>query len=179
MMTEAERYTDVTPFQNIYDAFYNLVTDDMYLEWTQEETAADLQNILLAAIPKFEFPRFKLYDYTITPAVTEGEGEEMVVVEEAVAEFNFILTQEEIGIFALLMTIEWIVRQVATCDVTKQKYSSKDFELTSQANHLSKLLTFKNDFKTDNKSLQRLYKRRDTDTDGYIKPNYSGLGGKQ
>jgi hypothetical protein len=169
-MTEAERYADVTPFQTIYDAFYNLVTDDMYLEWTQEETAADLQNILLAAIPKFEFPRFKLYDYTITPVVGE---------EATIAEFNFILTQEEIGIFANLMTIEWIVRQVATCDVTKQKYSSKDFELTSQANHLAKLLTFKNDFKTDNKSLQRLYKRRNTDSDGYIKPNYSGLGGKQ
>ena len=74
--------------------------------------------------------------------------------------------------------IEWIKRQIATVDVTKQKYSSKDFELTSQANHLAKLIILKNDFKTDNKAAQRLYKRRKTDDDGYIVTNYAGFGGK-
>ena len=60
-MTESERYAGTTPFQVIYDAFFALVTDDMYLEWAEEDTYADIKNILLAAIPKFEFPRFKLY----------------------------------------------------------------------------------------------------------------------
>lgn len=166
-MTKEERVNGTTPFQTIYDAFYNIVTDDMYLEWTKEETAADLKNILIAAIPNFEFPRFKLYDYGKIPE----ESEEY--------QFNFILTLEEINIFAQLMMIEWIKRQIATVDVTKQKYSSKDFELTSQANHLSKLISLKNDFKTDNKAAQRLYKRRKTDEDGYIITNYAGLGGKE
>ena len=166
-MTKEERANGTTPFQTIYDAFYNIVTDDMYLEWTKEETAVDLKNILIAAIPNFEFPRFKLYDY----GKTSEESEEY--------QFNFILTLEEINIFAQLMMIEWIKRQIATVDVTKQKYSSKDFELTSQANHLSKLISLKNDFKTDNKAAQRLYKRRKTDEDGYIITNYAGLGGKE
>lgn len=166
-MTKEERVNGTTPFQTIYDAFYNIVTDDMYLEWTKEETAADLKNILIAAIPNFEFPRFKLYDY------------EKISEESEEYQFNFILTLEEINIFAQLMIIEWIKRQIATVDVTKQKYSSKDFELTSQANHLSKLISLKNDFKTDNKAAQRLYKRRKTDEDGYIRTNYAGLGGKE
>ena len=161
-MTEAERYAGTTPFQDIYKAFYTLVTDDMYLEWTEVETAADLENILIAAIPKFQFPRFKLYDY-----------------DKDLATFNFLLTQEEIEIFGHLMVIEWVVRQIATCDLTKQKYSSKNFELTSQANHLAKLIEMKKNFQLDNKATQRLYKRRLLDDDGYIRPNYSALGGKQ
>ncbi len=163
------RETGTTPFQTIFDAFYNIVTDDMYLEWTKEETAADLKNILIAAIPNFEFPRFKLYDYS---SVVSEEGNEEY-------QFNFILSLEEINIFAQLMMIEWIRRQIVTVDVTKQKYSSKDFELTSQANHLSKLISLKNDFRTDNKAKQRLYKRRKTDADGYVVTNYAGLGGKE
>ena len=36
------------------------ITDDMYMEWTEEDTKKDLLNILLDAIPGFEFPRFPL-----------------------------------------------------------------------------------------------------------------------
>ena len=36
-MTREERANGTTPFQTIYDAFYNIVTDDMYLEWTREK----------------------------------------------------------------------------------------------------------------------------------------------
>ena len=27
-----------TPFQTIYDAFLSCITDDMYMEWSEEET---------------------------------------------------------------------------------------------------------------------------------------------
>lgn len=112
-MTKQERETGTTPFQTIFDAFYNTVTDDMYLEWTKEETAADLKNILLAAIPNFEFPRFKLYDYGKISEDSEDY------------QFNFNLTLEEINIFAQLMIIEWIRRQIATVDITKQNIVQK------------------------------------------------------
>ena len=169
-MTETERYTGTTPFQTIYDAFFSSVTDDMYLEWTQEETYADIKNIFMSALSKFEFPRFKLYDYSA------GDPE---ADPATVDRFNFLLDQEEINIFANLMIIEWIVRQIATCDITRQRYSSKDFAFTSQANHLSKLINLKDGFKLESKSIQRLYKRRYLNDDGYTKANYSGLGGKE
>lgn len=160
-----------TPFQDIYDAFFNIVTDDMYLEWTKEETVADIKNILMAALPKFRYPRFKLYDYEV---VSLANGTKVVGDK-----FNFVLTQEELSIFAHLMMVEWIRRQIATTDITRQKYGSKDFQLTSQANHLSKLTNFKNDFKSECLELQNLYKRRKIDDDGYVRPNFSGLGGKK
>ena len=168
-MTESERYQGTTPFQTIYDAFFNLVTDDMYLEWAEEDTYADVKNILIAALTKFEFPRFKLYDYTFGDINSDP-----ITIDQ----FNFILDQEEINIFANLMICEWITRQLATVDVTKQRYGSRDFTFTSQANHLSKLLDFKERYILDSKKLQRLYKRRFFDEDGYVQANYSGLGGK-
>ena len=160
-MTETERYSGTTPFQIIYDAFFNLVTDDMYLEWGSEETYQDIQNILLASITKFEFPRFKIYDYDID-----------------LSQFNFILDLEEINIIVYLMISEWITRQLATVDVTRQRYSSQDFAFTSQANHLAKLLNLKAEYQKECKRVQRLYKRRRLDSNGYMVANYSGLGGK-
>ena len=41
------------------------------------------------------------------------------------------LTREEINIFAHLMLVEWVNRQLASVDVTKQAYGSRDFEFTS------------------------------------------------
>ena len=211
---------DKTPFQVIIDAFYDIVTDDMYMEWTPEETAADLTNLLLAAIPNFQFPRFKLYDYSeipednvllpspeVTLPPTPGgvqidpnkipgmglptdeeeepetrpspEEEETAPVEKHKRyQYNCVLTREEISILARLMIIEWLNRQIACVDVVRQKYSSKDFSFTSQANHLSKLISLKENFQVEDRAAQRLYNRHHIKDDGYIRPNYRGLGGK-
>lgn len=168
-MTDQERYSGITPFKVIYDSFFTLVTDDMYLEWYEDETQADVRNILLAALPKFEYPRFKIYDYTL---VNDDEPE---ILED---QFNFVLDREEINILTTLMMIEWFTRQIATADITKQKYSSSDFKFTSQANHLAKLLELRKTYRTDVTYLQRLYGRRRVNSDGIMRPNFSGLGGK-
>ena len=49
------------------------------------------------------------------------------------------------------------------------KYSGSDFKFTSQANHMSKLLNLKNDYEREGFHLQRLYKRREINSDGLIK----------
>ena len=170
-MTEQERYMAITPFQAIYNRFISKITDDMYMEWTAEDTRADLINMLLAAIPKFAFPKFKLYDYDSEKDVTDESGN---VVSKGL--FNFILTEEELGIFADLMFIEWVKRQIGTVDVTRMKYASSDFKFTSQANHLDKLLKMKAEFEATNKRAQSLYNRRKIEN-GYIKPNFAGFGG--
>ena len=46
----------MTSFDVIYDRFLGKITDDMYQEWTKEETIEDWRNILADAIPYFEFP---------------------------------------------------------------------------------------------------------------------------
>lgn len=160
-----------TPFLTIYNRFMSKITDDMYMEWTEEDTHKDIQNILLSAIPKFEFPRFKLYDYD---SELEILNEALEVVSIGV--YNCVLSQEEIEILADLMFINWISRQIGTVEVTRMKYASSDFKFTSQANHLGTLLKMKKEFGLTSAHAQKLYNRRKT-IDGYIKPNFAGLGG--
>ena len=45
-----------TTFQEMYDFFLAGITDDMFMELTEEDTAAMLEEILMAALPWFEFP---------------------------------------------------------------------------------------------------------------------------
>lgn len=150
-----------TPFSRIYDKFFGKITDDMYeaAEWTKEETEADVKNILLDAIPGFEFPRFPLYAF-----------------DEEAEEYECQLTEEEINIFALLMVCVWTQRQVTSIENIRMKYSGSDFKLSSQANHLSKLMELKKETERQAHHMQRLYKRRKTtDERGSIESNWSVL----
>lgn len=132
-----------TPFNLIYDRFLGKITEDMYLEFTKQETISDMKNILIESIPSFEFPRFDTYDYN----------------EESEC-YNVDITNEEIDILATLMVLAWINRQIASCENTRMKFTGSDFKMTSQANHLSKLLNLKDSWKVDNTHKQRLYGRR-------------------
>jgi hypothetical protein len=51
------------------------------------------------------------------------------------------------------------------------KYSGADFKMTSQANHLAKLLTLQNETRRQSHHMQRLYKRRKV-SDGMYKSNW-------
>lgn len=170
--------TVTTMFSAIYNRFLEKITDDMYIELTPQDTLKDLRNLLVDAIPGFEFPRHDLYDYTtqITvkreDLVTEDdfiigviwddleEGQEIpdVYVEES--HFNCNLDPEEINILALLMKQAWVQRQVSSIENTRMKYSGSDFKMTSQANHLAKLLNLLSEAQRESFHMQRLYKRR-------------------
>lgn len=102
----------MTPFETIYDRFFGKITDDQYFEWTEEDTKRDLKNILLDAIPGFEFPRFPLYAY-----------------DASSEEYNVDLTSEEVNIFALLMYNVWLQRQIASIENTRMKYSGSNLAL--------------------------------------------------
>jgi hypothetical protein len=88
--------------------------------------------------------------------------------------FNIELSEEEINILALLMKQAWVQRQVTSIENTRMKYSGADFKMTSQANHLSKLLSLLEESRRDSFHMQRLYKRRKLSSDGY-KSNWSVL----
>lgn len=51
------------------------------------------------------------------------------------------------------------------------KYSGSDFKMTSQANHLAKLLSLQEETHRQSHHMQRLYKRRRTEDDGHIRSN--------
>ena len=82
-----------TYFKPIYDSFLSKITDDMYMELTKEETEGMLQELLLSAIPHFEFPRVG-----------------MEFTQDDLGEYYFIsdFTFEEVNILATYMVVEWI-----------------------------------------------------------------------
>lgn len=184
-----------TPFVDVYNRFLGKITDDMYVELTPQDTIRDLRNMLIDAIPGFEFPRHNLYDYVIQAEIKDEDKvlttdfilgmlwDEMpedslnatprVVVEKS--EFAAELTSEEINILAILMMTTWVQRQVTSIENTRMKYSGTDFKLTSQANHLSKLQSLLNECHRQSHHMQRLYKRRKIIDNGEYRSNWSVL----
>ena len=140
-----------TPFTDIYNRFLGKITDDMYVELTPQDTIRDLRNLIIDAIPGFEFPRHNLYDYIIK---TEIKDEDKVLTSDFIiglvwddmpedsmniiprvtiekSEFAAELTSEEINILAILMMCAWVQRQVTSIENTRMKYSGADFKMTS------------------------------------------------
>jgi hypothetical protein len=156
-----------TPFTQVYNRFLGKITDDMYMELTPEDTVRDLRNLLIDAIPGFEFPRIDLTAYSID-LTSEN-------VLEDTSSFDAQLSSEEENILAILMMINWVQRQVTSIENTRMKFSGSDFKFTSQANHLSKLLNLLGETQRQSHHMQRLYKRRRTNDEGRFESNWSIL----
>ena len=167
---------DYTPFSDVYNNFLSKITDDMYMELTPEDTYKILRQLLVAALPKFEFPRQDL-SYHLIPAVIQGkdddeDGEDDI---QLIWAFENKLIPEEINIISTYMIVEWIGQQLASVENTRMKYSGSDFKFTSQANHMQKLLQMKKDYEREGFHLQRLYKRRKKDENGVYKSTFGSI----
>ena len=119
-----------TPFSLVYDLFLSKIQDDLYLELTELDTHRLLQELLLAAIPKFEFPRKSLDDYETQDVVdvgkyngVESDFKDWDLLIYGQGQFNVLLTDEEMNILATYMIVEWIGQQLASIENTRMKYS--------------------------------------------------------
>lgn len=134
-----------TTFQEMYDFFLAGITDDMFMEMTEQDTAEMLEEILFAALPWFEFP---------------VEKNIMTSIDRENKNFGVVLNLEEMMIIRQYMIVAWIDFQLATVDLIRQKYSGSDFKFTSQASHLKQLKELKQQYIDKGFHLQRLYRRR-------------------
>ena len=164
-----------TSFSFVYDRFLSKITDDMYMELTELDTYRMLQELLISAIPKFEFPRVRLDDYELDEITdqdiyegVESDNEKVTAYIYGGGYFNVGLTAEEINILSTYMIVEWFGYQLASIENTRMKFSGSDFKFTSQANHMQKLLAIKKDYEREGFHLQRLYKRRKIDNKGKV-----------
>ena len=163
-----------TPFSDVYTNFLSKITDDMYMELTPQDTKAILEELIINAVPKFEFPRQDLSYELRDLGNQDDEGnpiEELVFVNE--------LTNQEVNIVTTYMIVEWIGQQLASVENVRMKYSGSDFKFTSQANHMQKLLQLKRDYEREGFHLQRLYKRRLKDKDGIYHSTFGSLMQRQ
>lgn len=170
---------NTTSFSLVYDSFFSKITDDMYLELTELDTFRMLEQLLLSAIEKFEFPRIDLWDYELFEIVdstiyngAESDYQNATAIIYSDGVFNNQLTHEEINILAVYMIVEWLSQQLASIENTRMKYSGSDFKFTSQANHMQKLLQLKKDYEREGFHLQRLYKRRIPDRRGVMRSTF-------
>ena len=167
---------NTTSFSLVYDSFLSKITDDMYMELTELDTYRMLEELLLSAIEKFEFPRVRLNDYELYEVQdvriycgVESDYQDVEAIVYAGGCFNNELTHEEANILATYMIVEWLSQQLASVENTRMKYSGSDFKFTSQANHMQKLLQLKKDYEREGFHLQRLYKRRAPDKNGIMR----------
>lgn len=98
--------TEQTSFEDIYTAFLDKITEDMYMEMTEEDTKNILESLLISSLIWFEFPRFDISDYSLEDKV-----------------FFSNLTSEEIDIIASYMVVEWLGQQLASVENVRMKYS--------------------------------------------------------
>ena len=167
----------------------------MYVELTPQDTIKDLRNLIIEAIPGFEFPRKDISDFNIQEEVKleqdvdeeefvigliwedniDSEIPQRVLVEKSY--FTADLTSEEINILAILMMCGWLQRQVTSIENTRMKYSGADFKMTSQANHLAKLQSLLGECQRQSHHMQRLYRRRRINEDNKYQSNWTNAVG--
>ena len=161
-MLDCANTPEYTTFQEVYDAFTSGITDDMFMEMTKEDTDEILEELLMAALPHFEFPRQDIFN-----------------LDRYNKRFKCLLTAEEIRIIRSYMVVEWINYQLASIENVRQKYSGSDFSFTSQASHMDKLIKLRETYKDEGFKLQRLYKRRRRAEDGSYTSTFRKIMSKQ
>ena len=129
----------MTPVQDLYDAFLVLIESD---EWDQlEENVAniDFQQLAMAAIPWFKFPRCSL---------EWDENAEYFKDEN--------ITNTEIQIIALFMKALWLNRVIDTWENLRPYYTERDF---SPAKQLSEFRSRQQNQMEQAKDLEKIYYR--------------------
>ena len=157
-MTNNTIFESSTPFSDIYKSFLSKITDDMYMELTEEDTESLLYDIFLSALPHFEFPRVDIYSFS-----------------DEMGGYDIQLSKEEVNIIATYMVVEWLGQQLASVENTRMKYSGSDFKFTSQANHMAKLQSLKTNYEQKGFHLQRLYKRRKAGENGIMRSTFGSI----
>lgn len=124
-----------TLFIEVYDYFLSQIDDPNFIEMDDDDALK--YRYLLNSIPHFRnCPKLK----------DRNENE-----------FFEDLTDMEIMILGGLMVAEYYNPQINTLNLLKQSVSSKDFSMTSQANHLKTLQDLKSSKKQEINSLMVLY----------------------
>lgn len=146
-----------TPYSTVYDSFLSKVTDYSYSNVTQDELESDLNKLLDSSISEFEYPKVNIRDK-----------------DNSLKMFNVDLGFDEIEILGYLMVDKWIDRQIYNLELFKQRFSTKDFSFTSQANHLDSLGDKQEKLQKKINTLKKKYSYRKMG-DQYNIANFSGL----
>lgn len=120
----------MTPFSEIDNMFLGDISDDTFLNYTEIERQEILDGLRNKAVTRFKACKKDLYDKVET--VVDGDT-------ITVGHFNETLTDEENLIISTIMRKYWLSDKIYNLDLIRQRMSTKDWKLTSQAEHLLRL----------------------------------------
>lgn len=145
-----------TPYQDIFKKFLGSIDDDLYVELTDDEIDEDLIVIMDIGLMLFKTTEVNLNDR-----------------DDVAKQFNVDVPIRLQKLIAVAMKYEWCGRQIYKIDLVKQKMLQADFEMTSQASHLSSLIKMQRRAEREfyNKTRNKSYSTPEG------KANWSGLAG--
>lgn len=113
-------------YSTIYDLFLDEISDSTFLQFFEEDRDLILNKLLLKSISRFHACKTDLSDR-----------------DEILLKFNTDPSDEEQLILSTIMRYHWLNQKIYNIDLIKQKMTTKDFKLTSQAEHLKNLQSLK------------------------------------
>lgn len=123
-----------TLYNEIDDMFLSDVADDSFFRYEEEDRQKILDGLRIKAITRFKVCKKDL-SKRIETFYEEDNGN--IVVN--VGSFDEELSDEEKLIIATIMRKYWFNDKIYNLELIKQRMSSKDWKLTSQAEHLLRL----------------------------------------
>jgi hypothetical protein len=142
-----------TPYSSVFSAFLSKITDPMYTELEQTDVENQLVLILNNSLIFFKYPKIDIFDKNDDTKV-----------------FNKTLNYDEVQIISNLMVLQWIEQQINSLELLRQKFTDREFKLTSQAEHLKNLISLRESTEKKCAKLMREYSIRTNRT-----PNFSYL----
>ncbi|MBL4950990.1 hypothetical protein JK635_01890 [Neobacillus sp. YIM B02564] len=88
--------------------------------------------------------------------------------DEDLKQFNNDLTDEEKEILSILMIVEYLTPKLLTDELLKQTLNSKDYYLSSQANHIKEIRELRDKYQQEANSLMILYTFNNSKLDGFL-----------
>lgn len=111
-----------TPYSKINDMFLSDISDDTFLDYTDDEREDILDSLRIKAITRFKACKQDLSDR-----------------DEVNRVFNQDLSDEVCLIISTIMRKFWLNDKIYNLELLRQRMSTKDWRLTSQAEHLLRL----------------------------------------
>jgi hypothetical protein len=111
-----------TPYSEVDNMFLADISDDTFLDYTDEDKEEILTILRNKAATRFKACKKNLSDK-----------------DEVLGQYNSTLTDEEKLIISTIMRKFWLNDKIYNIDLIKQRMSNKDWKLSSQAEHLLRL----------------------------------------
>lgn len=112
----------MTPYSEVDNMFLGDISDDTILDYALEDREEILNGLRVKALTRFKACKKDLSDRN-----------------ETSKQFNLTLTDEEKLIIATIMRKFWLNDKLYNLELLKQRMSTKDWKMTSQAEHLLRL----------------------------------------